>query len=291
MIPLICGLVAIVSWLAFLFFGRRLLNSIGQEGREQGLHFELQAAPRSDHHVESMLAHNPRSPILLRQYVANAIDRNDLVEALRRSEMFVTRAPRAPEAWVAHADVLRRSGRAEESVAVLRKAMRRLPRRVEILAAWAHEALERQDWAEVVRRFVPVRRRAPRRIDGYAEPAKALAHVGRPDEAEQLIAEGLVQLADVADMWHQAAHIADIVGKLDEAIGRWEAMRERFPGEPGGYSFGAEGLARAGRAAEAEELIRQARDFFPGDKHVAEVAARLIPPEVQEPAPAEPPAP
>ena len=288
MIPLICGLVAVVSWLAFFFFGRRLLNSIGQEGREQGLHFELQAAPRSDHHVESLLAHDPRSPILLRQYVANAVGRDDLVEALRRSEMFVERAPRAQEAWVAHADVLRRSGRAEESVAVLRKAMRRLPRRIEILAAWAHEAVGRQDWPEVVRRFVAVRRRAPRRIDGYSEPAKALVQLGRPDEAQQLVAEGLLQLADVPDMWHHAAHISDIVGKLDEAIGRWEVMRERFPGEPGGYAFGAEALARAGRAEEAEELIRQARDFFHGDKHVAEVAARLLPPEVKEPAPAEP---
>jgi Flp pilus assembly protein TadD len=56
-------------------------------------------------------------------------------------------------------------------------------------------------------------------------------------------------------------------------------MRTRFPGEPAGYLGGVEALVQAGRDAEAAALMRQARDFFPGDKTVADAAARLAPPE------------
>jgi hypothetical protein len=64
-------------------------------------------------------------------------------------------------------------------------------------------------------------------------------------------------------------------------------LRERFPGEPAGFLNGAEALERPSRGEDAAALIRQACDFFPGNKAIADAAARLAPPEAPEPTPPE----
>jgi predicted Zn-dependent protease len=280
---LVIGLAALLAWAGIFFFGYRYLERAGVKEREDDLKFKLNAAPWSDRHVESLLASNPNSPTLLCQYVANAAEREDWPEALRRADIFTTRAARSPLAWVNHADVLRRAGRAEEAVALLRKALRRMPRNPDVLAAWAVEAARRKDWAEAARRFARMRQCGPERADGYEAGADVLISDGRGDEAEAVIAEGLRRLPEALNMWRAAARVADRLGNHDEAIRRWEALRDQFPGEPSGFLGGAEALARAGRGEDAAALIRQAHDFFPGNKAIAEAAARLVPPEPAPP--------
>jgi predicted Zn-dependent protease len=276
-IVLAIGLAAVLIWVGFLFFGYRKLYG-SDAGREDDLRFELNAAPWSDNHVETLLARNPGSPVLLGQYVANAVERKDWPEALRRADLFVARVPRSPHAWLARIDALSRAGREEDADAVLRKAVRRMPREPNILLAWARDAGRHEDWAEASRRYVLMRRRDPRRVEGYNEGANVLIRDGRPDKAESVIAEGLRAVPENWMMWSTAARIADSLENHNEAIRRWEAMRARFPAEPAGFLGGAEALARAGRGEEAAALIRDGRDFFPGDKPISEAAARLAPP-------------
>lgn len=285
MLVLAFALAAILTWAAAVYFGMRHIR-LGNEGkRESNILFQLKTAPWSDRHVESLLARNPRNPALLDQYVRNALERKDLPEALHRAEMFTARAPRSPDGWLAHVDALRRTGREEESLALLRTALHRLPRSPEILAAWAHEAARRKDWAEAARRFERVRQRAPNLVDGYESAANALVEDGRPEAAEALIAEGMHQVPNAWPMWQAAARIAERQGNREEAIRRWEALCAQFPGQPVGYLRLAEALTQAGRREAAADLLRQARDFFPGNKEVAKAAARLLPPEGPEPLP------
>jgi Flp pilus assembly protein TadD len=281
MLLLAVGLVALLIWAAYIFFGSRVISRRANTSHEVALRFALEAAPWSDHHVESLLIRNPSNPTLLRQYVVNAVEREDWPEALRRADIFVARAPRSPQAWVSRADVLRRAGRAEEAVALLCKAVRRMPRDPDILAAWAYEAMRRKDWAEAARRFERMRQCGPEHIHGYEAGANALLEDGRGDEAERVIAEGLrrVPKTGIWMMLRAAARVADRLGNHDEAIRRWEVLRDQFPGEPSGFLGGAEALAQAGRGEDAAALIRLARDFFPGNKPIAEAAARLAPPE------------
>ena len=284
MLVLALGLAALLIWAAFFFFTYRRFGGGDAKGRENDLQFKLDAAPWSDHHVESLLARDPDSHVLLRQYVANARERQDWPEALRRADIFVARLPRSPGAVLARMDVLRRSGREDDAAAELAKAVRRMPRDPDILLTWAHEAARRKDWAEASRRFEHLRQRAPERFEGYHESAAgALINASRPDEAEAVIAEGLRRLPENWQMWHAAARIAERLGKRDEAIRRWEAMRERFPMQPLGFLDGAEALARSGRGEDAATLILQAHDFFPGNKDIAAAAVRLAPPAAPEP--------
>jgi tetratricopeptide (TPR) repeat protein len=273
-IVLACIVTAVVVWALVGFFGWRRISGIARPGREQALDFELQVAPWSDKHVESLLAGNPDSPTLLRRYAEIALQREDWSEAVRRAELFTARAPQSPYSWTTRVRVLQCSSRVEEALAVLRQAVRRLPKDPEVLVAWAYEAYGRQDWQEAVRRFARVRRVAVR-VDCYQAAADALVADGQPDEAEALIAEGLRKQPDDWMMWHAAALIAARLGKHDEAIGYWETMRNRFPHEPTGYLFAADALREVGRSAEALDLIEQAHDFFPINKDIESMAIRL----------------
>lgn len=271
-------LAALLIWGAFFFFSYRRLDSAGLQERDNNLQFKLDAAPWSDHHVESLLARDPDSRVLLRQYVANARERQDWPEALRRADIFIARRPRLPGPRLTRIDILRSAGREEEADAELDKALRRMPRDPDLLLAWARVAMQHKDWPEASRRFARLRQRAPDRFEGYHEAAaEALIHAGRPDEAEAVIAEGLRRLPENWMMWHAAARIAGRLDNPDEAVRRWEAMRERFPMAPAGFLGGAEALAQVGRGEEAAALILQARDFFPGNKEIAAAAARLAP--------------
>jgi predicted Zn-dependent protease len=224
-----------------------------------------------------LLAPYPRSPTLLTQYCAIAARRQDWAEALRRAEIFVVRAPGAPWGWLFRVSALRQLGRPDEALDLLRQAVRRLPRDPEILIVWARQALEEKDRGEALRRFEKVRRVAPLRAEGYQEAVDVLAEDGRAEAAEALIAEGLRRLSGNWVMWQAAARLAERLARQEEAIARWEALRAAFPGEPAGYLHGSEALARAGRNEKAIAPIREAHDYFPGNKDISEAAARSIP--------------
>lgn len=283
MILLAWVIAAILIWGAFLFFSYRRITAGAELGGEDDLRFKLEVAPWSDSHVRSLLARNPGSPVLLRQYVGNALERNELAEALLRAEMFAHRAPRSPQAWLIRIDVLHRSGRAEEALALLRRAVRRLPRDPDLLAAWADDAVRRQEWAEAARRFDRLRRRFRDRVDYCEATANALIADGRADAAEAVIAEGMRLLPRSRAMMETAARVAERSGNREEGIARWEALQRQFPDQPFGFLQLAEALARAGRGEEAAVLIRQALDYFPGHQEIVAAAARLAPPAAPTP--------
>ena len=284
MLVLAVALAAALFWGGFFYFSYRRVAEGARSTHEEEVKFQMQAAPWSDRHVESLLVRDPRSPTLLHQYVRNALDRKDMPEALRRADMFFARAPRLPASWLCRSEAMRSLGRGEDAQALLRKAVRRFPAEADVLVAWAHEASGRQDWAEAARRFERLRKRFPGRVDAYEVAANVLIYDGRPDEAEAVIAEGVRRLPDDWTMWRAAALIAGRLDTPEEAVRRWEALRLRFPGQAEGALRLAEALATAGRGEAAAILIRQARDYFPGNKQIAEAAARLAPPEEKLPA-------
>jgi predicted Zn-dependent protease len=271
------GIVAVLVWGAFLYATWRMLSGFDRQRIDDDVRFQLDAAPWSDNHVETLLGKYPRNAIILNQYVNNALERKDTAEALRRSDMFLSRARRSGQAWMVRSNVLRRADREDEAQELLRTAVRRMPRDIEVLLGAARDAERHHDWPEAARRFELARKYHPRRIEGYTGAAEAYANAGDFDAAEAVVAAGLKLVPHIWWSWHTAALVAEKRGDLDEAIGRWEAMRNAFPGEAPGFIRGAQALARAGRAEEAAALIREARDYFPGNKHVVEAAQKLAP--------------
>jgi predicted Zn-dependent protease len=275
MIATAIGLAGILIWAAVFYFGRRFLDRQLEVTRTEQIRFELEAAPWSEKHVETMLARNPRSEMLLTRHVWIAVELGDLPEALRRADLLLKRAPRSAEARLVVIDMLRRAGQEEQAARALREAAHRFPNEFGILLAEAREAIRRKDPAEALRYFERLRHGHRQSPEGYTEAADVLLGMGRRQEAESVLAEGLRHLPDHPNIWRSMAYVAERAGDLDEALRRWQETRERFPDDAESFRLSAEMLARAGRRDEAAALIRQARDFFPGDKAIKETAARL----------------
>lgn len=276
MVVLAIAVAAALIWGAFLLFSYRQFRFISTQQRENALGFRMQAAPWSDRHVESLLADNPRSPVLLSQHVVNAIERKDWPEADRRSERFVARAPRRAQAWLLRVRALRGGGREAEAETLLRRALRRMPREFEVALTWARWAADHQDWPEAARRFAAFRRRFPRRAEGYTEAFEVLMRLdGRQEDAAAVIADGMQRLPDTWTLWRSAAALAERRGEPAEALRLWQDARARFPTEPAVYLGEAAALHRAGQAEAALALVAQARDFFPSNTTVAAELARL----------------
>jgi tetratricopeptide (TPR) repeat protein len=271
------AVAAMVLWVATTGQSvRRWANSNYRE-REEKLREAIGELRGSDNKLELLLSKYPESEVLLNEYCWNAVNRKDWSEALRRADIFVGRRPRSARAAVARFRALKGAGREEEATATLDRAMRIGRKDVEVLLAGALEAMDRKEWNEAVLRFARFRKYAPMRQHSYTAPAAALMELGRREEAEVLLAEGMQRLPKESILWVTAARIAETAGDLDEAIRRWEEMRARFPVDPEGYFRGAEALRRAGQNDAAAALIRQGRDFCPGDKTIAGMAAALSP--------------
>jgi Flp pilus assembly protein TadD len=98
---------------------------------------------------------------------------------------------------------------------------------------------------------------------GYAAQAAALAEAGQTDEAEALLADALSRFPDDREAAVQYAGLANRRGGWEEAVERWDAVRQRFPDEIIGYWAAAQALRQLRRFGEAEALLLQAMERLP----------------------------
>lgn len=259
-------LAAVLAWTVIFYVGYRRIGGAAHKAVELELKFRLKSAPWSDTYVELLLVLHPDSPALLCQDATNAIEKKNWPEGLRRAERFGKRAPSDPKAWIMRVDVLRNMGRTQEADAVLQRARWRIWSDVGIELTWARQAVQREAWQQAGLRYARLRRRFPDKIEGYTEGVAVMIRQERLEAAEAVIRTGLLHRPEWFNLWRSAATLAEHRGQTGEAIGLWEEIRRRFPTEPSGFLRGAAALQRVDRHAEAEQLLRQGGDFFPGNR-------------------------
>jgi tetratricopeptide (TPR) repeat protein len=108
-----------------------------------------------------------------------------------------------------------------------------------------------------------VRTQSPGKKAAYSEPIRELNRLGRVDEAERLIHEGLGQFPDDPTFYAAQAQLAQTRGELDEAMDQWRAVRERFPTYAAAYTRAAKILSDQGRLDEADSLLSKGLEQVP----------------------------
>ena len=88
-------------------------------------------------------------------------------------------------------------------------------------------------------------------------PIQALLAAGRLAEAEVLLDAAQFRFPGHAPFAIEAARAAQRQGATEEALRRWQAVRDRFPESAAGVTGAAATLREAGRAAEAEALLAE----------------------------------
>lgn len=108
----------------------------------------------------------------------------------------------------------------------------------------------------------------PENVDWYFLRSDALAELGRPEQAEAILAEGMGRFPDHLGLAIHHSWMAMGRAEWTEAAGRWEAIRDRFPHQPIGYYEGGLALREAGRLDEADAVLVVGIQKFPDNVEV-----------------------
>lgn len=247
-------------------------------------------------------AHSP-SPAELAErtfaYAREAEVQKNWEEALARWNLARRSFPDHPAGHLGAAVALRELGRTGEAEGLIAEAMARFPDDPAPLIGWAALAHGQGDWAVAAERWTKLRSRFPEAPVGYALGLAALRALGRDEEAVALLRQTAERFSEQLDGQVQAVQGLRECGRLDEAEAvlsaaldrfpdearlrfehavvaaaredwpaaaeRWDLVRTRFPEQPWGFVGGALARREQGRGAEAEALLAEAVERFPGE--------------------------
>ena len=117
------------------------------------------------------------------------------------------------------------------------------------------------DHDEKLREWSEVRAQEPDRLEAYLRPARILRDLGRVEEAETLISYAIERFPQSAEPSVEFAWIAHHARNWDEALVRWQEVRQKFV-HPIGYLYASSTLVAAERLREADTLLSEAIHVF-----------------------------
>jgi tetratricopeptide (TPR) repeat protein len=155
---------------------------------------------------------------------------------------------------VGRASVLTRQSRYDEADSVLASVIHKAGTQIGVWIQFAHIAEAKQDWTNASERWNSLRKRFPLDPIAYLRGVVPLDKLGRHEEAEKILLEGMGQIPydpTLAIEYALRAHRRD---DWETAVNRWSLLRERFPDCPEGYEHGRHALEALGRIGEAAAL-------------------------------------
>jgi tetratricopeptide (TPR) repeat protein len=147
-------------------------------------------------------------------------------------------------------------GQIDEAEAYLDEPSRIYTNSIDIALTRSHVAERRGDATAACSRWEAVRSLDPFFHPGYYEGARCLSETNRHAEADAVMATAVAKFPDQAWPLRDYAMLAHKRQDWNEAAARWSVLRERFPEEAEGRTWGAQALEAAGRSDEAAALRR-----------------------------------
>jgi predicted Zn-dependent protease len=200
----------------------------------------------------------------------------DLGQALRMWTAIRERFPGHAAAYLRAAHALADSGEFDKAEVLLLEGQLLVQSAGPTFASeFARMAARQRDVAEAARRWSAARTAFPRHPVGWVGGVEALREGGRVNEAEAL----LDQLRDLfpaeAAIPILAASLADAVKDWSKAVDLWAAAREQLPQNPIGFIKGAKALSQDGGLDQADALLADGIDRFPGNAELVTQWAEL----------------
>ena len=248
----------------------------------------LKAALRYDEADEvyrSALARFPASSVILGDFAAVAQARGDSAEASRRWIVARTLFPNRADVLLREARAFRDAGLLSAAEILLAEILDRFPGESSALVALAQIAQQSGRWQEALRRWETVVGECPGIVDGYVGAAQVLNELGRFADSQAVLQPAVRKFPESIAAASLSAWTEHYRANYAEALQRWKAFRERFPGDSTGYIGAAACLNASGKTAEATEMLELACRLFPKDAAVAIHLARASAPPQDPEAP------
>jgi tetratricopeptide (TPR) repeat protein len=140
------------------------------------------------------------------------------------------------------------------------------------LEGYAESAQRRRNLDEAVRRWAMVRKKFPHRRLSYICGVGCLRELGRLDEADRLMTHALGLMPNDMALLIEYCRVPEARGDWEEALRRWNSIRDRHPM---GYMGAAVALQNLGRVEEADALLAEGRFRYPIETVLAVAQAQL----------------
>jgi tetratricopeptide (TPR) repeat protein len=236
---------------------------------------ELGRLDESEGLLAEAVARFPGNTELLHDLGRMAERRRDWPEAERVWRQLIALDRQKWWAYTALAVALREQGDWDGADAALTEGQSCLPNEPALFFDHARLAEMRCDWAEAMHRWDTARARFPDNWTGYSGGARALSELKRFEDADQLLTECLVRFPVEQNILFEYARLAEARSDWNEALRRWETMRERLPTQYAGYRGAAAALRELNRPEDAGRLLSEAVEKFPGNGDPLHDLARL----------------
>jgi tetratricopeptide (TPR) repeat protein len=202
----------------------------------------------------------------LRLLRARAITaRRDFETALPAWALLRDTWPNASDGYFGGASCLRELGRYEEADAILCDGIDHLPDNAGLAIDYAALAERRADWPEADSRWRALRQRLPGQIEAYLRPALRAREQGRFDDAETVLAEGILHLPDRPELYIEYARTAERRDAWPQAGQLWSVTRARFPQLRAAWNGEIAALKAARQHDAALRVTAEAMDRFPDE--------------------------
>jgi tetratricopeptide (TPR) repeat protein len=182
--------------------------------------------------IEQGIARFPSDAGLLVEYARVAVREKAWDLAVERWKAVRDRFPGLSSGFYDGALALCESSQFEEADRLLSTAINLFSSDLMIAIRWALLAHNRHtDRPEAIRRWSLVQARFPDEPMPVAYNGQALREAGRLDEADHLLTEGMERFPSNVAVAIEHAYVATHRSNWGEASRRWEAVRQRFPGD------------------------------------------------------------
>ncbi len=226
--------------------------------REQGCLPEAEALLTAQF---QRLAHEPWPFV---EHARLAERSKDWPEAAKRWANVTGRFPMVWEAYCGRARALRQQGQMADARVVLEDAVARFPALPAPLHDLAQLAEAEQDWTTAEQRW-----RESLQLDAsiwwaHTGLATALRQQKRTNEARRLLNATIERFPRERGPAIALARMAETEGNWSDAMQRWDQIKRDFPADWDGYQGSIAAALRLRRFAEAENIIVEAKQRFPG---------------------------
>ena len=237
-------------------------KAVGYEGILRSLR-ESAKYDEADSEFRTALKKFPLNLGLLEEFAWVAIRRRDWPEALLRWSAVRALFPERPSGYLGMANALRSSGAAAEAENILLICQQKFPENSRPFIDYAWAAQHRRDWSEALKRWEVVTNRFPGVAAAYYGAAQALRELGRPQDAEVVLAPAIRLFPKEFAVFSTYASLATLRKDRAEAQKRWQAVIDRFPDVPDGYLGAADAAKRMDRLTECKKLLEDCIMAFP----------------------------
>jgi tetratricopeptide (TPR) repeat protein len=201
---------------------------------------------------------------------ARKLENDWQLEAAHRAwENIVAEHGDKPVAYAGYASVLRKMNNGDASREILAKAIAQFPDDLTLALERTLLARHQGRLEEALSFARDMIARFPAAPQGYESAARTCVELGRLDEAEAVLATARGKGVRSMGLASEYAVVADVGGKWDEALARWQAASAAYPNAAMPQAGLGAAFKRLKRFDEADAVLSAAMARFPKDSNLA----------------------